>query len=527
MLLLSSSGSEGAGDELLYLLPYERGYIIAHERHHIRRGDHIFKALAYAALTIHWFNPLVWVAYQLANRDMEISCDEAVIRKLGEDVRADYAASLMNLATGQRIFSGIPLAFGEGDTTDRIRNLSVWKRPALWVILICMLLCILLAVCLLTDPETGIPGETTPISEASPDTVLPADAPPEADWGVSIVPDRVSRTGAIAAFSYGGSVPNEAGAELIYGEFLSLDVMRVGQWVSVPELPGYEYFVSDGTYPVADGYGMVHEWDARFGALPDGAYRLGKPVTLVRADGTTQTQMIYGQFSLPDSLLTGPIPLEDLPEYYGAEQAMIDGCLILRDGDAMDNIPAFREFAQECSRGEAGFFRIGNWYYGDNPHHIFFDLSYDGFVYTLSWLEDGMRKSADFQYMKHFTGPKEADTLPYDAYEYYVLVNDSSLGWRDIWVDRTDSSFGGSIDHMVVFADYIYYPDLVEIPEKLVRAELTYEDLELVTVTDPQALEGIRSLFADAEFLGFEPKTHSISIGLNLLIVDEYSNRPE
>lgn len=102
----------------------ERRFIIAHERHHISRGDHIFKALGYLALTIHWFNPLVWVAFVLAGRDMEMSCDEAVIRKFGEDIRADYSASLLNLATGHRLFAGNPLAFGEGNPTDRVRNLA-------------------------------------------------------------------------------------------------------------------------------------------------------------------------------------------------------------------------------------------------------------------------------------------------------------------------------------------------------------------------------------------------------------------
>ena len=123
----------------------ERKYIIAHERHHIRRGDHIFKALGFLALTIHWFNSLVWIAFVLANRDMEMSCDEAVIRKFGEDVRADYSASLLNLATGHRMFAVTPLAFGEGNPTDRVRNLAKWKKPKRWIILICAILCVVLS----------------------------------------------------------------------------------------------------------------------------------------------------------------------------------------------------------------------------------------------------------------------------------------------------------------------------------------------------------------------------------------------
>ena len=131
----------------------EQEYIILHEQHHIRRFDHIFKAAAFLALTIHWFNPLVWVAFVLACKDMEMSCDEAVVCKLGGEVRADYSASLLTLATGRRIIAGTPLAFGEGDTRDRIKNLAKWKKPAIWIVVIVAVLCIILAAVLLTDPE--------------------------------------------------------------------------------------------------------------------------------------------------------------------------------------------------------------------------------------------------------------------------------------------------------------------------------------------------------------------------------------
>ena len=129
----------------------EEAYIVAHERHHIQRFDHVIKFLAYCALVLHWMNPLVWVAFILANRDMEMSCDEAVIRKFGEDVRGDYAASLLSLATGKRIIAGTPLAFGEGDPKERIKNLAKWKKPILWVTVLAAVLCAVLAVCLLTD----------------------------------------------------------------------------------------------------------------------------------------------------------------------------------------------------------------------------------------------------------------------------------------------------------------------------------------------------------------------------------------
>ncbi len=128
-------------------------YIILHEKHHIRRGDHILKALAFLAVVIHWFNPLVWVAFVCAGRDMEMSCDEAVVNKLGKEVLADYTAALLSLATGKTIIAGVPLAFGEGDTGGRIKNLAQWKKPAMLVVLAAVIACCFLAAALLTNPK--------------------------------------------------------------------------------------------------------------------------------------------------------------------------------------------------------------------------------------------------------------------------------------------------------------------------------------------------------------------------------------
>ena len=132
----------------------EQTYIILHEQYHIHRLDHLAKALAFAALCLHWFNPLVWLAFTLAEKDMEMSCDEAVIRRLGDGVRADYAESLLSLSTGKRF--GVPLAFGENDTKSRIRNLATRKKTALWLVLAAATVCIILAAALLTNPGTAI-----------------------------------------------------------------------------------------------------------------------------------------------------------------------------------------------------------------------------------------------------------------------------------------------------------------------------------------------------------------------------------
>lgn len=165
----------------------QMGYIIAHEQYHIRRLDHVTKHLSFAALCIHWFNPLVWVAFILSGKDLEMSCDEAVIQKLGEGIRADYSASLLSLATGRRIIAGTPLAFGEGDTKGRINNMAKWKQPKLWVSIVSFILCFAILTACAANPtqdvviskndgtfETAI-EMTQPAGETSPTQVQLAD----------------------------------------------------------------------------------------------------------------------------------------------------------------------------------------------------------------------------------------------------------------------------------------------------------------------------------------------------------------
>lgn len=147
----------------------ELPYILAHEEHHIKRLDHLAKPLAFLALCLHWFNPFVWLSFILFCKDMEMSCDEAVLRQLGEGVRADYAQSLLSLATRHRIITGTPLAFGEGDTKGRIKNMKNWKKPVVWIVVLAVAACVLLSVFLLTNrkdaPEEPSAPTTAQVTE--------------------------------------------------------------------------------------------------------------------------------------------------------------------------------------------------------------------------------------------------------------------------------------------------------------------------------------------------------------------------
>lgn len=143
------------------LSPNEQDYILLHEQTHIRRLDPLWKLLGFAALCVHWFNPLVWIAFRCAERDMELSCDESVLARMGAEIKCDYAASLLRLASGERHFAS-PLAFGEGGTKQRIQNVLHYRKPAFWVIAVCVIAVTGLAVGLLTDPVRRSPIAASP-----------------------------------------------------------------------------------------------------------------------------------------------------------------------------------------------------------------------------------------------------------------------------------------------------------------------------------------------------------------------------
>ncbi len=137
----------------------EEEYILLHEQIHVRRGDPLWRVLGYLALCLHWFNPLVWLAFLLSGRDMEMSCDEAVLRTLGNEMKKEYSASLLSLACGRRIVPGMPMAFGEGETGGRIRNVLRYKKPASVVVGIVALFCTYMILILAANPR-GTAAET-------------------------------------------------------------------------------------------------------------------------------------------------------------------------------------------------------------------------------------------------------------------------------------------------------------------------------------------------------------------------------
>ena len=129
-------------------------YVIAHERAHLARRDHWWKVLGYLVLALHWFNPLVWVAYILFCRDIELACDEKVVKGLDGAARADYSQALLSCAAPKRAVAACPLAFGEGNIKTRVKSALHYKKPAFWVAAAAVLAVVIVAVCFLTNPKS-------------------------------------------------------------------------------------------------------------------------------------------------------------------------------------------------------------------------------------------------------------------------------------------------------------------------------------------------------------------------------------
>ena len=133
-------------------------YVIAHEESHIRRKDHWWKPFGFLLLALHWFNPLMWISYVMLCRDIELACDEKVIKEMDNENRADYSEALVACSVGHRSIAACPLAFGEVGIKERVKSVMNYEEPAFWMIIAVSVTCIVVAVCFLTNPKKPSSG---------------------------------------------------------------------------------------------------------------------------------------------------------------------------------------------------------------------------------------------------------------------------------------------------------------------------------------------------------------------------------
>lgn len=131
-------------------------YVIAHEKAHIRRHDHWTKPIGFLVLTVYWFNPVIWAAYILLCRDIEVACDESAVRNMGMDEKKSYSMVLLSFESGHHTPAICPLAFGEGNIRQRVKNVLNYKKPVLWMLIAAVIVCTAVAVCFMTNPKEKI-----------------------------------------------------------------------------------------------------------------------------------------------------------------------------------------------------------------------------------------------------------------------------------------------------------------------------------------------------------------------------------
>lgn len=218
------------------LSPSERNYILKHEQTHIARFDYLIKPLAFLALCIHWFNPLVWAGFLMMGRDMEMSCDESVLKSMGPDIKKDYSSSLLSFAAGRRIIGGSPLAFGEGNTENRIRNVLNYRRLPMWIAVGILLALAVVGFGLLSNPEGGQP---------------PADSPNKTQFTEQEM-RSLAETWAESLKTRDGEPRYNIMSEKMKEQFIEGQKQRSDPWnfnigVSSPWVTDYEITIKDGS----------------------------------------------------------------------------------------------------------------------------------------------------------------------------------------------------------------------------------------------------------------------------------------
>ena len=265
------------------LTDQEKVFIFDHENTHIARHDHWYKLLGYLILSVHWFNPLVWVGYSLLCRDIELACDEHVVRNMSLKERKAYSAALLSCGSHTARIAACPVAFGESNPKKRILNVLNYKRPTFWISLLAVIAVIFVAVCLLTSPEAG------------------EEAPEERLWNLEMEVTDVSPSGLTVEFVQSGPFEGYDRAELQYGSEYSLEKWTGDSWEPVEMLPqenpvGWTteaYLINrDGTTT------QRVDWEWLYGEIPAGHYRIGKGVTLDYTLDDNENQTFYAEFEI-------------------------------------------------------------------------------------------------------------------------------------------------------------------------------------------------------------------------------------
>ena len=316
----------------------EKRFVLAHERAHLRRLDHVWKPLGFLILSVHWFNPFCWLAYVLLCRDIELACDEKVIRELGRAERAAYSQTLLN-CSAHRILAACPVAFGETDVKTRVKAVLNYKKPAFWIIIAAVLGCIVLIACFATNPfqeqDLSFLNYKNAISLIGQNDTAPyANLHPADSDGVQ---------------------PGVADAKALARFLESAKWMKRRAPSSSPEPRGYLEFI------IEDDYRIIVYQSERLAAV-----RFGNEIRYYRTHAgdyeATLATFIPAPSTEPDrppeqSALPTPVPPPSLPE--------IDAGIVPADPDAFllgfadaEIVSIYDEFSREYAAPDKSFTEI-------------------------------------------------------------------------------------------------------------------------------------------------------------------------
>lgn len=265
-----------------------RKQILAHEHTHLDKGDHWIKMIGFLALTVHWFNPLVWLSYILLCKDIEMACDEHVVQFMELGERKAYSMALLQCSTNRTHYAACPVAFGEISVKYRIKSILNYRKPSFWITLLALVSFLFVGVCLMTSPQTVIEVPVDAdvplreISQEDPADFVPAQPPetePNPDWGLDVILDITHPTGGTLVY-----VVEErfaAASEYMKMKDAFLERWNGSAWEPVPGKSSQVNLLdvySIGFAQSRDSAVNYHEaeldWTLDYGALPAGDYRL-------------------------------------------------------------------------------------------------------------------------------------------------------------------------------------------------------------------------------------------------------------
>lgn len=269
--------------------------ILAHERTHLDKGDHWIKMIGFLALALHWFNPLVWVAYVLLCKDIEIACDQRVVQFMELDERKAYSSALLQCSTSRAHYAACPVAFGEVSVKYRIQSVLNYRKPGFWVSMLGVAAVGFVTLCLLTSPaqasEVVVDSQAAlrESSHQSPEEFTPAvlpEAGENPDWGVEVLVDAASPTGGTLVYVIEERF--RAASESIDMTGGCLERWNGAQWEPVPSQSGtnqiFEHygigFAKSRTEPVSYRAQEL-DWSLSYGSLPAGDYRIVQTISSV------------------------------------------------------------------------------------------------------------------------------------------------------------------------------------------------------------------------------------------------------